>query len=157
MNCALCDKPIPTAELATGTTQNGTTYQLHQNCAQIALFYRSGIRICPAKEPAMERPLSHYIVVRGDLPKGCIVAQAVHAAAESVNGPVPGDTHAVVLQADNESELLMTAGDLAAACVPHKVIIETDGGFAGQAMALGVRPSEKSAIAPLLKHLKVYR
>ncbi|RKZ02831.1 hypothetical protein DRQ25_18275 [Candidatus Fermentibacteria bacterium] len=67
------------------------------------------------------------------------VAQAVHAAGESVG--VPSGTIAVALEADDESELHGLATKLAELGVAHVQVVEGEGEYEGQIMAIGVRPT----------------
>jgi hypothetical protein len=152
-------------------------------------------------------PLTHYIIVRRDLPFGQILAQVAHAAGESfalfpsssvkerptsqddreVGGSSPssganlqrqlsdaGDrrdwdecdrleaaydlskTVAVVLGARNEQRVNRLAKVLEAARVPHATIIETDGAFAGQTMAVGIMPGQKELLAPFVKDFHMF-
>lgn len=77
------------------------------------------------------------MVVRGDLPHGAQVAQAIHAAGESAAERVPSNTVAVALAARDQAHLHELAALLRAAGVEHKLIVECD----GEAMAIGVTPT----------------
>lgn len=83
--------------------------------------------------------LVHYVIVRGDLPHGSQVAQAVHAAGESVVQPVPSGTIAVALAARDEAHLadLHLAFLNAVPPVEHVQVIESDGAL----MAIGCQPT----------------
>lgn len=83
--------------------------------------------------------LSHYIVVRQDLPSGIKLAQVAHAAGES-GGNIPPNTHAIVLETDSES-LLDLEAKLWDDSVPYSAIRET-----GQLLAIGICPGEKEKI-----------
>lgn len=112
-----------------------------------------------------ESPCYHYIVVRADLTKGQQLAQAVHAAGESVRDPVPTGTHAVVLSVPNEEWLLAIAERLHHAQIPHKLIIEPDLPTdenspleGGQGTAIGICPSyDRKKIAKILGRLPLLR
>jgi DNA gyrase inhibitor GyrI len=88
-------------------------------------------------------PLYHYVIVRSDLPHGVQVAQTIHAAGESCEGPLPSGTYAVALAVPNEDSLRSLAQRLWDGEVPHTVIEEVDGPFAGQAMAIGCWPTRE--------------
>ena len=75
--------------------------------------------------------------MRSDLPLGVLVAQAVHAAAESVQGTEPG-THVVVLSVPDEYALLKIEQKLLQHDVRHITFREPDMG--GQATAVGLFP-----------------
>lgn len=94
----------------------------------------------------MTDPLAHVVIVREDLPIGVAAAQIVHAAGESVEGPVPPDAFAIVLGVPGETELRALSSRLTAADVEHRLIVETDGAHAGQAMTLGCRPAPRSSL-----------
>ncbi len=104
----------------------------------------------------VEDPLCHYVIARVDLPLGAAAAQIVHAAGESVAGPVPAGTFAVVLGVADEGALQALAARLVAAAVPHSIIVETDGNWAGQMMAIGVTPGPRSALRRHFSSLPLY-
>ena len=86
--------------------------------------------------------------MRSDLPHGVQVAQTAHAAGESVpesQAPLPDGTIVVALSVPNEEALLRIAQALGAESLTYKLIMECDGPYAGQAMALGVRPTRDRA------------
>jgi hypothetical protein len=114
--------------------------------------------------------LTHYIVVRRDLPFGQILAQVAHAAGESfyllgrhssvkeqltfsqqVGGSSPSggstinpeETVVVVLGARNEGRLRRLQRILLEGGTAHTTIREVDGEYAGQYMAIGLVPGEK--------------
>ncbi len=106
----------------------------------------------------MSKTVYHYVIVRADLPHGVQVAQTIHAAGESADGPMPSGTYAVALAVSNEDELRTLSIKLWEDQIPHKVIVETDGLFAGQAMTLGVWPtSERDKIKRHTKHLRLVK
>jgi hypothetical protein len=86
--------------------------------------------------------------VRSDLPYGVQVAQTAHAAGESVaesQAPLPDGTIVVALSVPSEGALLRIAQALGEHSLTHKLIMESDGPYAGQAMALGIRPTRDRA------------
>lgn len=66
----------------------------------------------------------------------------MHASGESANVPggIPSGTHAVVLAAKNETQLLRIAWKLTKKKIPHHLIREPDFPHNGAAMAIGVCP-----------------
>lgn len=88
------------------------------------------------------RILYHYVIVRGDLPHGVQVAQTIHAAGESCEGPLPSGTYAIALSARDERHLEDIATRLWDAEVPHTAIREPDPPYNGQLMAVGIWPTE---------------
>lgn len=98
--------------------------------------------------------LTHYVVVRSDLPLGFLAAQVVHAAGESSLARVPIGTNAVVLAVPDEPALLAIAARLEAAGVAHTLIREPDAPWHGAATAIGIEPvSDRSTLRPLLSSL----
>jgi peptidyl-tRNA hydrolase len=104
-------------------------------------------------------PLTHYVVVRQDLPRGFLAAQVVHAAGESAGGTIPDGTYAVVLAARDEDQLLEVHEDLkAAGGIPHVLIQEPDPPWLGQATAIGVRPTRnRRRVASVLGRLPLLK
>ena len=76
-------------------------------------------------------PLTHYVIVRADLPLGLLAAQVTHAAGESSPGNLPENTHAVVLGVGPE-RLEDVRSRLARHRVPHRVIVEDAAPWTGQ-------------------------
>lgn len=128
--------------------------------------------------------LTHYIVVRRDLPFGVICASLVHAAGESFYalcrrssekehlvsnqeaagsspavGPTfdPAQTVAVVLGARNEGRLRRLAQQLTVKAIPHVVVLETEGEFSGQVMAIGLVPGDKRELADCVREFHMFR
>lgn len=145
--------------------------------------------------------LTHYIVVRRDLPFGILAAQVAHAAGESFyafalpkvtfsnrtmasggyaaaapSGPsssvsesqtfffpsssetppfVAAETIAVVLGARNEGKLARLELELTGAAIPHVVVREVNGEYAGQLMAIGLLPGEKDTLAPYVNDFQM--
>ena len=84
-------------------------------------------------------------------------ANLVHAAGESSPGDLPSGTIAVALVVPDEASLWRAAHALRSAHVAHVPIIESNGPYAGQLPAVGVRPGRKEDVGrplsalPLLK------
>lgn len=70
-----------------------------------------------------------------------MAAQLVHAAGESSPGNLPDATHAIVLSAKDEQELLLIEKQLLAAQIPHKAIREPDDPWKNALMAIGIVPT----------------
>lgn len=129
----------------------------------------------------MAAHLTHYIIVRRDLPFGVTMAMVAHAAGESaywfsrgssvkehlldkqeVGGSSPSlgaisDATVVVLGARNESRLIRLRNDLASANIMHVAIRETDGVYAGQLMAIGLWPGSRDELGSRVADFGVYR
>ena len=100
--------------------------------------------------------MTHYIVVRSDLPIGFILAQVTHAAGESSSGVPPG-TNAVVLEVNNESELLKISEQLQERNIKHRVIKEVDPPFTGQHTAIGLEPVQsRELVKKVLSRLPLF-
>ena len=82
------------------------------------------------------------MIIRKDLPVGVQLAQTVHAAGESVIFKLPPETHAVVLAARSEEELLLIEQRLLKAAIPHRSIREPD--MNNCLTAIGLVPSKKT-------------
>lgn len=102
-------------------------------------------------------PLTQYVIVREDIPRGLQSAQIVHASGESAGCGVPSGTYAVVLVVSGEAELLRLHEQLQAAGVPHKLITENSNGYTGQAMAIGAVPQLRSKIRRYFSSLPLLR
>jgi hypothetical protein len=98
---------------------------------------------CISARPVDSEVLTHYVVVRTDLPVGIIAAQVVHAAGESSPGQLPDGTFAVVLAAPSEGSLSDIACRLTVAGVPHVQVREPDAPYCGQLMAVGLEPAPR--------------
>ena len=86
-----------------------------------------------------------------------MVAQTIHAAGES-SSRVPAGTYAVALSVADESALEGLHERLAARGIPHTVIREGEGEFAGQAMAIGIEPTaDRTAIRKEVSSLPLVR
>lgn len=79
-------------------------------------------------------------MVRADLPLGVQLAQTVHAAGETSPGNIPDTTHAVVLHAQGELELLTLEAKLQQHGVAFKAIREPDEPYCGSLLAIGLVP-----------------
>lgn len=98
--------------------------------------------------------LTHYIVVREDLPLGFQAAQIVHAAGESSPGNLNSGTNAVVLGVDSEAALYLLQRQLARAGVPHVAVTEPDTPWDGALTAIGIVPlADRSIVKPILSKL----
>lgn len=84
--------------------------------------------------------LTHYCVVRQDLPRGVLAAQLIHAAGESAGGELPASTIAVALSARDEAQLLAIEQQLRRLAIPHRAIREPDPPWNGALMAIGIAP-----------------
>lgn len=103
----------------------------------------------------MNTPLTHYCIVRNDMPLGNICAQLVHAAGESSPGNLPKGTYAVVLQVPNEEALMQIHKQLLQYSIQHKLIREPD--LNDQATAIGIIPQERSpTIKKVLRKLYLF-
>jgi len=94
-------------------------------------------------------------VVRTDLPIGNQVSQLVHAAGESSPGNLPNDTHAVVLAARDEVELLKISERLYKRGIEHRLIREPD--LENQATAIGVPPQPREGVRRALSCFPLLR
>jgi len=70
-----------------------------------------------------------------------MAAQLVHAAGESSPGNLPNGTHAIVLSAKDEQELLVIEHQLLEAQIPHRAIREPDEPWKNSLMAIGIVPT----------------
>lgn len=103
-------------------------------CAECFLLREAAIAKVEACE--LDSCPRHYIIVRSDLPLGVLAAMVTHAAGES--GPVPEHTRAVVLSVPDEAALRAAAELCPTATLGHGLIVETEGGYASQLMAIGL-------------------
>jgi hypothetical protein len=99
---------------------------------------------------AINQYLTHYCVVRADLPFGVQAAQLIHAAGYSIRSPIPDGTYAVALHAADEREVRALAQRLHDAGIEHTLIVEEDAPYACQAMAIGIAPCERRKLKPYL-------
>lgn len=112
---------------------------------------------CPSRISAGPDPLTHYVVVRNDLPVGVLAAQLIHAAGESSPGNVPEGTYAIALAVPNERALELLAVRLLRARVAFTAIREPDAPYNGALMALGLAPRLKSQLRRHLSDLPLLR
>lgn len=103
-------------------------------------------------QPTAANPITHYIVVRPDLPRGILAAQITHAAGESSPGGLRAGTYAVVLQA-SQDDLAQLQGTLERESVAHRAIVENDPPYRGQLMAIGLEPRPRSEVKKYMKSL----
>jgi len=101
--------------------------------------------------------LTHYVVVRSDIPIGAASAQIVHAAGESSSGNLPPNTFAVVLAADSEDVILKLSAQLYLQNIKHIVVREPDAPWYNQAMAIGVYPQLRENVRRAFRHLRLYK
>jgi Peptidyl-tRNA hydrolase PTH2 len=99
---------------------------------------------------AITEYLTHYCVVRADLPFGVQAAQLIHATGQSLIEQHSRSTYAVALQVPDEAELRALSARLAAGKIAHTLIIEEDPPYAGQAMAIGILPTDRKRLKPFL-------
>lgn len=93
--------------------------------------------------------LSHYIIVRRDLPIGIMCAMVAHAAGESAawnTSLITESTRAIILQAKNEDHLEKIRGYLIGENIPHVRIVESTGPYAHQLMSIGIVPVEQTLV-----------
>lgn len=102
-------------------------------------------------------PICHYCIVRTDVMVGLASANLLHAAGESSDGTLTPGTYAVALGVPNESALIRLATNLEAAGVQIYRIVESEGLYAGQLMAIGIKPGLKSERGRYLSTLPLLR
>ncbi|MCB9569401.1 MAG: hypothetical protein H6710_19660 [Myxococcales bacterium] len=104
----------------------------------------------------MALTLTHYCIVRADLPRGVLAAQLIHAAGESAPGGLPRGTTAVALAADDEAHLELVEGRLRALGIDHVAIREPDPPWSGALMAIGLAPVvDRRALARVCAGLRL--
>jgi hypothetical protein len=86
-----------------------------------------------------------------------ICAQLIHAAGESSPGDLHPGTYAIALAVPDEPALKQLAERLEAQGVPIHRIVESEGLFAGQLMAIGVKPGLKSERGQFLSTLSLLK
>lgn len=101
-------------------------------------------------------PITHYIIVRGDLPLGVAAAQIAHAAGESSPGNLKPGTFAVVLAARDAAHLAQVADRLRIANVNYVAVFESDAPYTDQLMSIGVAPGPRSTLRQHLSSLSLY-
>jgi hypothetical protein len=101
-------------------------------------------------------PITHYIIVRNDLPKGMQCAQITHAAGESANDKIDSNTHAVVLETHPQG-LLDLHLTLRHEGVAYSPIFEQVEEYKDQLMAIGIAPAARRLIKPYVSSLPLVR
>ncbi len=91
-------------------------------------------------------------IIRTDIPIGYQAAFLIHAAGESARlvNDLPHNTHAVALAAKNETELRTVCDQMVKAGVALRPIVENEGDYDGQLMAIGIAPCSKEAVKRFL-------
>ncbi len=102
-------------------------------------------------------PITHFVIVRRDLPPGVLAAQLVHAAGESSNGDLAEGTFAVVLAVADQAALSAERARLSLAGVAHVAIHEPDAPYDGALMAIGLRPGPRSQLRRHVAQLPLFR
>lgn len=106
--------------------------------------------------------LTHYIVVRSDLPLGVAMAMVAHAAGESAhqyrdeNGRFTGAT-VVVLEAKNEAHLEKIERKLMRAGIVYQVVYESAQPYKDQFMAIGLVPIERDKVEGVMREYQLLR
>ena len=95
--------------------------------------------------------------MRGDIPHGHQAAQLIHAADDSSPGNLPRGTFAYALVARDEDHLEGISEALFRAGIRHSLVIESDGRYSGQLMAIGVVPCKKEDVYRVLSSLPLLR
>lgn len=99
-------------------------------------------------------PLTHYIIIREDLPSNIALVQAIHAASES--GPTKKGDYAIALAAIDEPHLEQIESQLISHNIPHISIREPDEPYCGQIMAIGLVPvQERKSVRRVVGKLKL--
>lgn len=104
----------------------------------------------------------HYVIVRRELTGGALLAQTLHASADSLKkhidagGQYPDDARGVVLVATKE-QMHVAANALVDADVPFHRVLETDGPLAGSITALALITTDRDSLKPHLGHLRPWR
>jgi hypothetical protein len=75
-----------------------------------------------------------------------MVANTIHAVAESTPSRLPSESIAVALQARDEAHLRELSALLGVRGIPHHMVVETEGEHALQAMAIGIEPTRDRAL-----------
>ena len=103
-------------------------------------------------------PLTHYCVIRQDLPRGVLAAQLIHAAGESSRARLPPHTFAIALAARDEAHLESIEAALRRLDIPHCAIREPDPPWNGALMAIGIVPvADRGVVKPITGSLKLLR
>jgi len=109
--------------------------------------------------PAGRAPLTHYCLVRQDLPLGALAAQLIHAAGESSGpGDLPDGTFAVALAAKSHAHLEHLERKLVRLAIPHHSIREPDAPWNGELMAIGILPvDDRELVKPVTGGLRLLK
>lgn len=83
----------------------------------------------------------HYAAIREDVPSGVQLAQLGHATGESAGNLPEEGASIVVLGLPSEGAIRHLSKKLTDAGIEHKLIIEPDAPYSGQAMAIGFAPT----------------
>lgn len=119
-------------------------------------------REVPGSSPGEGSTFWHYIVVRRELTGGALLAQVLHASADSLKmhldrgGLYPQDARGVVLVATKE-QLADLGVKLATLGQFFHVVTETDGPLAGSTTAIALITSDRETLRPALGHLRPWR
>lgn len=70
---------------------------------------------------------------------------------------LPDGTYAVALTVKDEASLRSLAETLAQAGLPRHLVIENDAPYEGQAMAIGIEPTDRRFLKPYLSKLPLLR
>lgn len=105
----------------------------------------------------MKDHMTHYCIVRGDLPRGVMAAQLIHAAGESSPGNLARGVSAVALAARDETQLLCIERRLVFDGISHRAIREPDPPWCGALMAIGLTPVNRNSVASVLKRLPLVK
>lgn len=98
--------------------------------------------------------VTHYVIVRADLPHGSQIAQTIHAAGESTPTRLLPGTIAVALHARDQAHLRELHDELVAAGIRHHLVEECD----GELMAIGCEPTtDRAAMRRVLSRLPLAR
>ncbi len=119
---------------------------------------RHPLRGCsPARHPDSPA-LTHYCVIRQDLPRGVLAAQLIHAAGESSRAVLPPHTFAIALAARDEAHLVSLEHELQRLAIPHCAIREPDPPWNGALMAIGIVPVvDRDSVKRVTGSLKLLR
>jgi hypothetical protein len=91
------------------------------------------------------------------LPLGILSANLTHAAGESIVEPIGSGTYAVVLAAKDEVDLKRILKHIETKGLRHKPIVETDGAYANQLMAIGLVPIAKKIAGRYLSSIPLLK
>lgn len=107
--------------------------------------------------PAIKAPITQYIVVRQDLPRGVIAAQVAHAAGAG-SGRHPPNTYVVVLSVPTETHLRNVYRELENRDIPATLVEESDLPYEGQATAIGIDLiRDRTELRKVVSNLPLYR